>query len=398
MTRHRITGLICGICGICLLMTPVYTQATSISGTVASPDGMASSPKDQAVKQFVAECQGKPSKGQNCDKLRKDVVEILKEDILTLGASANREFLPTLVKVFNSEEPELRIAVLDAIGMIGPTNGDAYLLGRMANDPVPDVRNAASQTIRHGKGQRLSLLAERLMAGRTGRMPDAAPDATKFGLPVVPSSTYLFYGGDAASGRLSYVTKNKVEELFKSKAKRGPMALSEFQKTYRYQLDDEQVARRTIQDRAAETRNKRMEELSKDATNPKALEQLMQLQSEMVSQALADVGDHYDPKFYGSPTVVVLEERQIGSRSYPVKYVVLYQDLALGQPGYRLAWMTAPDDLIKTAQADSLKDQQREETGRKQQEAAEQVIKKKDDEHKKTFKKGQDDLEKELGF
>lgn len=398
MTRHRITRLIYGVCGVCLLATPDFSQATSLSGTIAPPDATASSPKDQAVKQFIAECQGKQSQGQTCDKLRKDAIEILKEDILTLGSSANREFLPTLVKVFNSDELELRIAVLDAIGMIGPRDSDARLLGRMANDPVPDVRNAASQAIRHGKGQRLSLLAERLLAGRAGRTPDAAPDTTKLALPVAPNSTYLFYASNVTNGRLSYVAKNKVEDFFKSKGKRGPMALSEFQKTYRYQLDDEQAARRTFQDRAAEIRNRRMEELSKDATNPKALEQLMQLQGEMASQVLAEVGDYYDPKFYGSPTVVVLEERQIGSRSYPVRYVVSYQDIALGQPGYRLAWTTVPDDLIKVAQADSLKDLQREETATKQREALEEVIKKKDEQHKKTFKKGQDDLEKELGF
>ena len=176
------------------------------------------------------------------------------------------------------------------------------------------------------------------------------------------------------------------------------MPLSEFQKTYRYQLEDEGQARRQFFQQKDEARNKRMETLSQDATNPKALEQLMQLQSENMNQLLVETGDQYDPKLFGSPTVVVLEERQIGSRSYPAKYVVLYQDIALGQPGYRLAWMTVPDDLIKTAQVDSLKDQQREETGRKQREAVEQVIKKKDEEHKKTFKKGQDDLEKELGF
>jgi HEAT repeats len=398
MSRTAIHQWLCFALAVWLMTMPDFAQATSLSGTVASPESTASSPKDQTVKQFVAECHGKQRKGQDCDKLRKDAVEILKEDILTLGSSANREFLPTLVKVFNSDEPELRIAVFDAIGMIGPRDSDTRLLGRMANDPIPDVRNAASQAIRHGKGQRLSLLAERLMIGRVSRMPDAAPDTTKFALPVAPNSSYLFYASDAASGRLSYVAKNKVEDFFKAKGKREPMALREFQKTYRYQLDDEQEARRTFQNRSAEARNKRMEELGKDVTNPKAIEQLMQLQGEMASQALAEVGDHYDPKFYGSPTVVVLEERQIGSRSYPVKYVVLYQEIALGQPGYRFAWMTTPDDLIKTAQTSSLKDQQREEAAKKQRDAFEESTKKKDEQHKKTFKKGQDDLEKELGF
>ena len=34
------------------------------------------------------------SKEGNCDKLRKDAVEILKEDLHTLGSSTNRTYMP----------------------------------------------------------------------------------------------------------------------------------------------------------------------------------------------------------------------------------------------------------------------------------------------------------------
>ena len=78
--------------------------------------------------------------------------------------------------------------------------------------------------------------------------------------------------------------------------------------------------------------------------------------------------------------------------------MVLYQDVALKRPGYRLSWMTLPDDAIKTAQADTLKDEKQEEAGKKRQEALEDLVKKKDETEKKKFKKGQSDLEKELGF
>ena len=50
------------------------------------------------------------------------------------------------------------------------------------------------------------------------------------------------------------------------------------------------------------------------------------------------------------------------------------------------------------AQADSLKDEQREEAGKKRQEALEGLVKKKDEQDKTKFKKGQADMEKELGF
>jgi hypothetical protein len=119
--------------------------------------------------------------------------------------------------------------------------------------------------------------------------------------------------------------------------------------------------------------------------------------------------DLYQQNLYGDPTVYVLEERQIGQRSYPTKYAVVYQELAFKRPGYRLAWTTVPDDALKAAQVASLKEQKEEEAhqaaSKKNEEAAKKreaeldsLTKKKDDAEKKTFKKGQSDLEKELGF
>jgi hypothetical protein len=71
--------------------------------------------------------------------------------------------------------------------------------------------------------------------------------------------------------------------------------------------------------------------------------------------------------------------------------------------------MTVSDDLIKTAQATSLKEQREqevleaatkreEEASKKKQAELDSLTKKKDAAEKKQFKKGQSDLEKELGF
>jgi hypothetical protein len=84
---------------------------------------------------------------------------------------------------------------------------------------------------------------------------------------------------------------------------------------------------------------------------------------------------------------------------------VLYQDKAVRMPGYRLSWMTVPDDAIKAAQVASLVSEKQEEASKKEEEAAKKreaeldaLTKKKDAAEKKQFKKGQADLEKELGF
>jgi hypothetical protein len=119
--------------------------------------------------------------------------------------------------------------------------------------------------------------------------------------------------------------------------------------------------------------------------------------------------DAYQPTLYGDPTVYVLEERQIGQRSYPIRYAVIYQELAFKRPGYRLAWTTVPDEALKAAQIASLKEQREEDAqqaaSKKNEEAAKKreaeldsLTRKKDAAEKKDFKKGKSDLEKELGF
>jgi hypothetical protein len=389
-----------------------HSGATSLRGN-GSPEGAPdSSPKaatmtkPEIVRRYVDGCRKKPANEANCDKLRKDAVEILKEDLHTLGSSAKRTYMPIILKTFKSDEPELRIAAADAIGMIGPQDSDADLLTPMTNDPVPDVRRAVGQMIARGKGPALTLLAQRTSSMRTGLTPETATDATKFTMPVAPESAYLFYASDAAFGRLAYVVKgmNETMAFFKGKAKKGPFKLEEFQEKYRYQLQDEQEAL----DQAQQAAGKQLEnEKPPDPTNLQAFTDYMQrMQSVSMQGSSGRMSfDSYQSNLYGAPTVYVLEERQIGQRAYPTRYVVVYQELALKRPGYRLSWMTVPDNAVKTAQVASLVSEKQEEASKKENEALKKradalqnLEKKKDEQEKKKFKKGQSDLEKELGF
>lgn len=244
---------------------------------------------------------------------------------------------------------------------------------------------------------------------RSGRAPETPLDAAKYSMPVAPDSAYLFDVSDASVGRLSYITKGKSEpaQFYKAKAKKGPFTLQEFKDKYRYQLQDEDEALRQAQ----EAKGKDIEGTPPpDPTNVQAFNEYMQkITSIGVAQGAKASLDFYEPTMFGSPTVYVLEERPIGQRSYPTRYVVVYQELAFKRSGYRLAWTTVPDDALKAAQVASLKEQREEEAHqaatRKEDEAAkkreaelESLTKKKDAAEKKQFKKGQSDLEKELGF
>ncbi len=250
------------------------------------------------------------------------------------------------------------------------------------------------QMLQRAKGPALSLLGQRTVSTRRGLTPDTLPDARKLMVPVAPDSTYLFYASDVAFGRLSYTAKsmNDATAFFKAKAKKGPMKLDEFQEKYRDQLNDEQEAR----DQAQEEKAKQLENVKPDPTNTKSFMEFMEkVQSIQGDRTTMMLLDSYQPNLFGAPTVYVLEERQIGQRSYPTRYVVLYQDQALKRPGYRMSWMTLSDQAIKSAQKVSSPSQRQEEV---KQEKEPSIVKEKSEQEKKKFKKGQSDLEKELGF
>ena len=404
--QPRMAATTTGLFALWISGCPLLALATSLPGDATPPGTTQESyPTKETVKKYIASCLRKPIKEADCEKVRKDAVEILKEDLMTLGSTADRAYLPRIVRMFKSNEVELRIAAADAIGMIGPQDGDVEVLVPLTNDPVPDVRQAVSQMISRGKGTALTLLTERAMPMRTGRTPETPVDAGKYSMPVAPDSTYLFDSSDASVGRLSYLTKGKSDPsaFFKAKAKKGPFKLEEFQQKYRFQTQDEQEALTEAQ----QAEGKEIEHTQPpDPTNVQAYKEFMEkIQSMGARQGSRIYLDSYEPNHFGSPTVYVLEERQIGQRSYPTRYAVVYQEQAFKRPGYRLSWMTVPDSAIKTAQTASLAEEQEElarnkenETLKKREEALESLTKKKDEAEKKKFKKGQADLEKELGF
>jgi len=388
-----------------ILLTSLGWAASPQGDLIPSRTAPSSLPTNDVVDKYLEGCLGKPANAMNCDKLRKDFVEIMKENLMTLGSTTKRDYLPLIVQMFRSDEVVLRIAAADAIGMIGPQDSDVEVLAPLTNDPVPDVRLAVSQMIGRGKGTAVALLKQRTGTLRGGRTPEMPADAAKFGLPVMPKSVFLFDSSDASVGRLSYVTKNmdEVTAFYKGKAKKGPFKLEEFQEKYRFQIQDEREAH----DQAQQAAGKEIENTKPpDPRDVQAYTEFMQkIQSMGAQQGTRMYLNLYDPNLFGSPTVYVLEERQIGQRSYPTRYAVVYQELAFKRPGYRLAWMTVPDDAIKTAQAASLAEEKEELANKKEadalnkrQEALEDLTKKKDATEKKQFKKGQADLEKELGF
>ena len=215
-----------------VVLVPNLSGATSLSSKITKSDESSNSPpqappmtKRQVVKQYVGSCSKKPTKGVkkevNCDKLRKDAVEIVKDSLHTLGSSTKRTYLPTILKFFKSDEVVLRIAAADAIGMIGPQDNDAELLAPLADDPVPDVRMAVGQAIGRGKSPALNLLGQRVhgpVSGHTRFIPRSrqAPCSGA-------ASEHLFILRQRSYCRaVSYGQGlNATTAFYKSKAKKG---------------------------------------------------------------------------------------------------------------------------------------------------------------------------------
>ncbi|MCW5782960.1 MAG: HEAT repeat domain-containing protein [Nitrospirales bacterium] len=318
----------------------------------------------------------------------------------TLGSSANPTYLPVIFNLFNAKEPELRIAAADAVGMIGPPESGMAHLVALANGPVPDVRKAASQMLQHGKGEALPLLARRTGTSlRAGHSPESPPDPKKYGMPVPPESTYLFFASDATQGRVTYVTKNTMKDnlaFFKQNAKKGPMKLEAFSELYEKAFDDEQQTREQAQQESM------AEMLSQppptDPTQMDAyLKHMERAQNAIATQSAFMAEELYPPEFFGSPTVYVLEERKIGKQNYPTKDVVLYEDQTLKQPGVRLCWMTVSDQAITTRQMPSMMGEVLEKHAPLEEDIV-LVMKEKSEQDRKKFKQEQSDLEKQLGF
>ena len=193
------------------------------------PATAASSPiddrEDQIVANYLKDCGGTTPKNVNCDKLRNDFVAILQEDLLTLGSTADRQYLPDIVRMFRTRpEVELRIAAAHAIGMIEPQDSDLGMLIPLTNDPVPDVRHAVSNMSPKEKGNTVNTETAGSAHAQWPEPLKSGEDAAKFSMPVAPDSVYLFDSSDATKGRLSYVSKGKSDPgaFFKGKARKVP--------------------------------------------------------------------------------------------------------------------------------------------------------------------------------
>lgn len=126
------------------------TPASGSNAATPAPSSAASGAEDGNVEAKRTELVNRvvrAGKGAS-DSDRKEAVRILKLDLEALGATADAAYLPVVRPILRSDEPALRKAAIDAIGMIGPTDADRAELTRLLNDPSSIVSSAAQRTLR----------------------------------------------------------------------------------------------------------------------------------------------------------------------------------------------------------------------------------------------------------
>lgn len=145
--------------------TASYLARRAVPTEMAAPAVRAGSEdeKNLIIQRFVQ------SPEQADQELRKGVVRILKEDILTIGATADPTQLPILTRMLHSAEPELRSAAAEAIGMTRPTQAETPELARLLNDPDARVAAAARRALAESADQAARDLARNDRSASTGR-------------------------------------------------------------------------------------------------------------------------------------------------------------------------------------------------------------------------------------
>ena len=121
-------------------MLPLALQAPE--AVIAEPaDIDPQAEKDGIVLRFIQ------AGARSDEQTRDDAVRILREDILTMGATADQTHLPVLARVLRSKEPDLREAAANAMGMIGPTANETSALAPLLRDADVPVARAARRAL-----------------------------------------------------------------------------------------------------------------------------------------------------------------------------------------------------------------------------------------------------------
>jgi HEAT repeats len=315
--------------------------AESLSGELAGPANF----KDAVAA--LARCGKKVDSDAVCRAMRYRVLDVVAEDVVTLGASRHPPDRALLVKMLRRPEVQLRAAAADAFGIGSPAKDEVGPLVEALNDPVPLVRRKVGRAIRNLSDPRALAAAERMLPASERVAPDAPIDMAALGVRAYPGAAYIFFSSSSDEGRVEFSTSDapaKVVDFYKAAAKKAPMAIEEFGRVYAPgaspanafkgampssgQPSAEQMAKmmemaqQVAQQMARDTQGKSPEEAQRAIT-----------QGAAAAHTPLPVERYSKVDFYGAPRVVVLGESVFMGASRPSLYLVIFEDKVLGKTG-----------------------------------------------------------------
>ncbi len=389
---RRMTGIVRGILlfgpllGL-LLWAVLPAHATQLRGTNAEgfdaggEEPVGESREDQAVNAYLRSCLGGVKQNKSCETLRLEAVPMIKEDVLTLGSSANPAHLHVLADILQSDEAELRAAAADAIGMIGPTPAETTALTVAFNDRVPDVRRSAQLALEQSRDPAAKTIVDRGMIAlaRGGSLED-----TETFQEVVVHFTQRKENGTYLKEEFNYVLDPAyLTELKKRASDNGDQVLAREETVFSPTINSKIV----VAEKPSRTQlelARRWFVLFEDAKGKQVVERSEKrgdflALDEQEPQALHAAILYYE--LAENPQKIEKTKGKAGKLgdAYAKK-----DDLKKAIAYYQVAENNAKMDELSSLQEARVKKQLKEME--------------KDETQQKQFKKEQEDLEKELGF
>jgi len=291
--------------------------------------------KDEIVRAFL--------RAPSQESTRQQAVDILESDLMTVGSTADRGYLPYLARILRHGEPELRAAAGHSIGMIGPAPSDLPVLLEALNDPVPGVRDASLAALQQlGDDSNIRLLVRRIHAGRreSGTQhrerfrAQAVPDFRRLGVPVYDGAAFLYYASDAQLGRAAFATDapvQKVVDFYRSRSGRPALQAEEFTRLYFGGTPQDPTGGKRLS-AEAEASFQRSVRAGKPPAEIRA--EMDRHAARMLSLPMAR---YIDTEIYGSPRFVALEDASAAKGSgRMIRYVAVFEDRPLGKTGFEV--------------------------------------------------------------
>jgi len=300
-------------------------------GPKESADGSVSSEesrKDEIVQAFF--------RAPDEESRRRQAVEILESDLMTVGSTADRAYLPYLLKILRRGEPELRAAAGHSIGMIGPSASELPVLIEALNDPVRGVRDGALAALEQlQEVSAVRLLVRRVHGARaTGRRnwePFAAepvPDLKSRGVPIYEGATFLHFASDPEIGRSSFSTDASVQnvlDFYKSRSGRPALRSDEFSRLYFGSTPADPTGAKRL---ASE-----FESFFREAMQSGKPEAQIKAERDKRAARMQNLPAirYQDYDLYSSPSFVALEDARPAGTQRPIRYVAVFEDRAVGK-------------------------------------------------------------------